>query len=79
MTHLNLQLMTGRIPYEHMQYGQVVVAIMNGVTPVQPDDTVIHDSEALHSLLNKCWTPEPSSRPTMSVVQEEVSTITIAQ
>ncbi|RDB26366.1 Serine/threonine-protein kinase STY8 [Hypsizygus marmoreus] len=67
------ELLTGRLPYEHHLYDwRVIQDIMRGVSPVRPDDTILHQSKGLLVLLNRCWTVEPSKRPMMVEVEVEL-------
>ena len=72
------QLLTGRIPYEdYLHNWRVIQDVMQGVSPVRPDDTVIHNSRALSTLLENCWVREPSLRPDIEMVEKELEVMTL--
>ena len=50
---------------------------MQGVSPVRPDDAVIHNSKPLSTLLESCWAREPSSRPDIEMVEKELDVISL--
>jgi len=50
---------------------------MQGISPVRQDDSVIHNSRALSTLLENCWAREPPSRPDMEMVEKELDVMSL--
>lgn len=50
---------------------------MDGVSPLRPDDTVIHQSEDLLGILKDCWTLAPADRPTVEIVDSRLATLSL--
>jgi len=73
-----VELLTGEIPYAHIQSdGPVSKAVSNGLLPEEP---IYRDSDPnadlqryMWSLCRKCWKKEPVQRPLMRDVLKEMS------
>lgn len=61
-----LEIMTEKPPFSHLcQEGAVIMALYKGERPALPVDTPV-GSDALWTLAEQCWKPDPRSRPTAS-------------
>ncbi|KAG8905280.1 hypothetical protein FRB99_000297 [Tulasnella sp. 403] len=63
---LALELMTGQAPYQDVRNEAAIVnRIVNGIPPAAIEEIDTHPS--LRELLNQCWEPSPSDRPSATV------------
>ncbi|KAG8950606.1 hypothetical protein FRC03_012791 [Tulasnella sp. 419] len=70
---LIVQILTGRIPYEHInRTNAVMIAIMRGIPPVT--DSYGIEDEKLWKGLQKCWREPPDDRPTVSELESHLQT-----
>jgi hypothetical protein len=71
-----MQLFTSRLPYENRPNNWAVIKdVMQGVTPLRPDDTLKYNSLALVDLLTDCWALAPHSRPEVDEVESRLGKI----
>jgi serine/threonine protein kinase len=67
-----LEVLSDRIPFSQRRYDTVVILeVLRGVRPRRPADV----SNNVWSLLQSCWSAEPSERPSASMVGAWLSTI----
>lgn len=60
------ELLTNSIPWEGKDPLSVANAVVHKVRPELPDDA----PEALHDLIERCWSQKPSERPTFTEIYE---------
>ncbi|KAG8767322.1 hypothetical protein FRC12_006315 [Ceratobasidium sp. 428] len=71
-----LENMTGELPYADKSDLAVVYAISKGQPPRRRETCVLSTSEigtALWSLLERCWTFDPTSRPSAAEVKDTIN------
>ena len=69
------QIMTGDVPFAHTRHEfNAMDMIVKGVRPARPDRRLIHHGldDRLWNLMSRCWAHDPSQRPTMVQVHEEL-------
>ncbi|KAF9446038.1 kinase-like protein [Macrolepiota fuliginosa MF-IS2] len=55
-----LQILTGRLPFDHLRSNPlVIIDLVAGKLPLHPPEV----DEATWTLLNRCWSSDPSNRP----------------
>lgn len=65
------------MPYSRLNDFGVMYAIAEGRLPERPEDSIPTKSkhgDLLWSILTRCWEREAKSRPSASVVRDQVST-----
>ncbi|KAB5557732.1 hypothetical protein DKX38_008641 [Salix brachista] len=60
------ELLTGKLPYEHLSPLQAAVGVIQGLRPPIPS----HSHPKLAELLERCWQQDPSLRPEFSEILE---------
>ncbi|KAG8704265.1 hypothetical protein FRC11_010058, partial [Ceratobasidium sp. 423] len=73
-----LEIVTGRVPFDHIQQDYVVIAAkFKKEKPLRPEDIPTNrDGNKLWSFLESCWEGNPGDRPTASAVELALSGIT---
>jgi len=68
-----LELLTGKPPFpEYRSDAAVIRALMTGAQPKRPTELGERLKDGMWALMQRCWTREPSSRPTMEAVVTEL-------
>lgn len=67
------QIRTGLAPFCKLENAHMVVALFQGQKLKQSDYySDQEDTDALWFTFEKCWEATPSSRPTMSTIQDDI-------
>jgi len=66
------EVLSGRVPfYNQHGYGGVSAVVLGGGRPMRPQGEAGRwFTDAVWGILEHCWTPEPSNRPSISYVLE---------
>lgn len=73
-----LEIITGSVPYSRLNDFGVMYAIAEGRLPERPEDSIPTKSkhgDLLWSILTRCWEREAKSRPSASVVRDQMMAI----
>ncbi|CAE7162504.1 unnamed protein product [Rhizoctonia solani] len=74
-----LEIFTGKVPYpERRLDAAVIMAVMQGILPNRPIEHLKDDEQGnlVWNLLVKCWSREPSERPSARQVLEALESPT---
>ncbi|KIO28953.1 hypothetical protein M407DRAFT_71148, partial [Tulasnella calospora MUT 4182] len=67
------EVMMDSIPFENISDGMVVMSVIRGDLPSISDDTRMLLIQALCSLLARCWSLDPTKRPTAQECRAEIN------
>jgi hypothetical protein len=67
-----MQVFTGAVPFHDKTPAAAAFAILKGLRPSRPENTVV--TEKLWMLMNRCWAQDPRLRPDMSEVLQGLRT-----
>ncbi|KAG9048233.1 hypothetical protein FS837_000432 [Tulasnella sp. UAMH 9824] len=70
---LVLAAMSGKPPFGGMRRPKALLRILKGEQPTPVEHPGLPRSDALWSLMRRCWDPNPGARPTMKEVAQENS------
>ena len=70
--------MTGQPPFSHIKRNpEVLIKMQHGERPLRPTDPKVIErglDDKLWNLLTRCWAAEPTERPTIYEVIDELPT-----
>lgn len=65
--------MTGKPPFHGIKNNlAIIIAVNNDETPAPADHPNLDEHDPLWDLMRKCWDPDPTARPDIGKVIEEV-------